>query len=604
MSIQGSKHLLNAVQANGEDFEWYPTTTEIIQKLYFNILATSNMYSHHHYPQIDLLDIGAGDGKIFKTFEKISKGIENENEKLTINKGYAIEKSKTLINAIPENVFVVGTDFWQQSLIDKKVDVLFCNPPYSEYAEFSEKIIKEANAQYIYLVIPERWNKSSKIASAIERREASVEVVGSFSFEDAEDRKARAKVELVRICLKRFTGRYGNNEELKVDPFKLWFEEAYQFEEETESKAKKEKERKEEIKGLIKGDSLIQRLEELYNMDLMHLHTNYQAVATLDAEILKEMSVSKEGLMEALKQKISGTKNLYWQELFDNLDTITSRLTKKSRERMLETLSENTSVDFTSQNIYAVVIWAIKNANHYFDQQLLELYKALVKIDNIKVYKSNQRTLIDDWRYLQDFTHYSLDYRIVLTFWGLLGSEFSYDNQNGLLNNAADLIGDMLTIANNLGFNIESTLHDSSMKWESQYKNNFFFSTNHDKTSLPVGTKTMLGKIQEVVYIEEGGFYQYFIDGMWMHGSMVRTPKDIFAEIKAFKNGNLHVKFNTKFMKALNIEAARLNKWIKSASQACSEFDITEEEAHEFFGSNFALTARSMTNLLPQSKGV
>jgi hypothetical protein len=111
-------------------------------------------------------------------------------------------------------------------------------------------------------------------------------------------------------------------------------------------------------------------LEELYNQELSHLNKNYQSVAALDGDLLKELGVSQKGLMEALKQKIEGLKLLYWSELFNNLDKITSRLTKRSREALLNTLMSHTSVDFSAQNAYTIVIWVIKNANKYFDKQL------------------------------------------------------------------------------------------------------------------------------------------------------------------------------------------------------------------------------------------
>jgi len=42
-------------------------------------------------------------------------------------------------------------------------------------------------------------------------------------------------------------------------------------------------------------------------------------------------------------------------------------------------------------------------------------------------------------------------------------------------------------------------------------------------------------------------------------------------------------------MKAFNIEASRLNKWIKTPKEAVEEFDINIEEAEKFFGSNYVL---------------
>jgi hypothetical protein len=116
---------------------------------------------------------------------------------------------------------------------------------------------------------------------------------------------------------------------------------------------------------------------------------------------------------------------------------------------------------------------------------------------------------------------------------------------------------------------------------------------------LKKGTKTLLGKIEDVVYYNDTKEYQYYINGYWRHWKDVKIDNDIFAEIKAFKNGNLHFKFNKNFMKAMNIEASRLNKWIKSPKEASEEFDISQKEAAELFGSNFTLQTKNLNNLLP-----
>jgi len=564
---QSSKQLLQVVKEQDEDYEWYPTTKEIIEKLYWSIKERdkydSGSSTYWQKSHISILDIGAGNGKLFSTLREISdenpdttnSDRRTNHTELGIAKAYAIEKSQTLINSLDSDVFVIGTDFHEQTLIDKKVDVVFCNPPYSEFAQWSEKIIKEANAEVVYLVIPDRWEKDLAIAKAIELRGAKVTIEGSFSFLDAEDRKARANVHLVKISLMKYD-EYANSNRQTSDPFDTWFDEVFKVNaQKTDSTYSENEKRAKRIKNLVTGNSLIPRLKELYDEEFQHLLSNYSKVAELDADLLKELNVSVKGLKEALKMKIEGLKNLYWKELFDNLDTITSRLTSKSRESLLGTLTSNTSVDFTVTNAYSIVLWAIKNANKYYDSQLLSIYMSLSNPESVNLYKSNKRFIKDDWRYSKEkMTHYSLDYRIVddrayALDYGVFG-----DDLKGIKANAATGIQDIFIVARNLGFNIEST-HPANRDWFPGRKINFTFST----------------------------------------GETTET----FVEVKAFKNGNLHYKFNQQFMKALNIEAARLNGWIKSPQEACEEFDISEEEAKEMFNSSFVLTSASVQNLLP-----
>lgn len=131
--------VVRELKDRSEDFEWYPTTDTMVDIIKSDML---NYFHDYEGPwdkkvkilsRIDVLDCGAGDGRVLS---KLSNG----------GNKYAIEKSKTLINLMPEDIFIIGTDFFQSTLIDKKVKVLFCNPPYSEYAQWAEKIITEANS--------------------------------------------------------------------------------------------------------------------------------------------------------------------------------------------------------------------------------------------------------------------------------------------------------------------------------------------------------------------------------------------------------------------------------------------------------------------------
>jgi len=555
--------LLTIVKSSGEDFEWYPTTKEIITSLYWDIKSQNTSYDKkYERSHISLLDIGCGDGKIFREIENISKENPDDDKNrnyttLNFNDKFAIEKSQVLINSLPSDIFVLGTDFHEQTLIDKEVDVIFSNPPYSEFSQWTTKIIKEANAPLIYLVIPQRWESEKSIKDALELRGGEITIVGEFDFLNSEDRKARAKVHLLRI---EFKTKHYNSNTLEDDPFEIWFDEVFKVDAqkvETSTYEYTENYRKaERLKELVTGESLIPRLEELYNKELNHLINNYSKVAELDSELLKELNVSIEGLKKALKLKISGLKNLYWRELFDNLSEITTRLTSKSREKLLKKLTDRTSIDFTKSNAYSVVIWAIKNANEYFDNQLIEVYEYLTTQESIRLYKSNSRIVEDNWRYIKDdMSHYSLDYRIVKHSCSTL--EFDYSgNFRGMSDIASIQIADIFTVARNLGFDVNCT-RVSARSWFPGKKEYFNYSKS--------------GEAKE------------------------------FAEMKAFKNGNLHFKFSQEFMKALNIEAARLNRWIKSPKEATEEFGISEEEAEELFNNNFAILPTNMTNLLPNN---
>ena len=252
-------------------------------------------------------------------------------------------------------------------------------------------------------------------------------------------------------------------------------------------------------------------------------------------------------------------KYKYWQELFSNLDRITSRLTSASRNTMLEKMNKSCNVDFSIDNAYAIVIWVIKNANKYLNSQVIEVFRDLTEPECVKNYKSNQKTWEKNgWRYNKnDHSHYALDYRIITNKWTAIfnGGFSSWDYQNGLSKKCHEFIGDIITVANNLDFECNDS--SKNREWSSGQKQNF--------------------------YTEKG---------------------EILVEVKAFRNGNLHLKFNQNFIKTLNIEASRLLGWIKTPQQAAEEMGIDIAFAKSKFGSNFLIGPNMCHKLLPQREAV
>ena len=530
------------------DFEWYPTTTEILNIIKNDIDHLIDESYLESQPSI--LDCGAGDGRSLMH--------------LTAGKKYAIEKAKPLISAMDREIFVIGADFHQQVLMDKRQDIIFSNPPYEQFESWSTKIIRESRSAIIYLVIPSRWKDNAPINDALCLRNAETEVLGSFDFLNAE-RKARAKVDVIRITMTKLA-RFNRNSEADTDPFDIWFAENFKVAAPGKAKtsAMETKEvRQDEIKNeLVQGRDIIDVLTSLYDRDLAKLMLNYKAFESLDATLLEELGVSFSGVREGLKTKISGLKNLYWNELFNNLNKITDKLTQKSREAMLSKLTSRTDVDFNSDNVYAVVIWVIKNANHYFDDQVIDLVERMVEQANVLLYKSNAKTFgRDSWRYCarpEGLDRFSLESRVVLQrAGGLANTEWAYDRErfNGLSERAYYLIMDILTVATNLGFDTTDMTRPMGFQWVSNKSCDF-------------------------------EYYDY------------RTgERGILMSVKAFKNHNTHIKFNSNFMSRLNIEFGRLQGWLKSAQEAASELDIPVDQAVQSFDSNLKLTGNSLVQL-------
>ncbi|WP_100915930.1 class I SAM-dependent methyltransferase [Pseudoalteromonas spongiae] len=533
--MTNSKQLILDIAGSEHDFEFYPTTYEIISTIKSDI---ENESIKSKNPSV--LDVGAGDGRVLNG--------------LTLGKRYAIEKSSPLLNALSKDIFVVGTDFHQQTLIDKKVDVVFSNPPYKEYESFAAKIIKEANAKVVYLVIPTRWNNSNVINEALGVRRAKTEVIDSFDFLEA-DRAARAKVDVLRIMVGESSWGVISP---KVDPFKLWFEENFAIDvnkekvaSSTNNLSKREQVSNELKNELVCGKDVVSTLESLYQRDLDKLITTYKSLELVDEEILKELNVNLEGLCEALAQRISGLKDLYWKELFSNLSKVTDRLASSSRKKMLDTLFEHTQIDFTKANAYAVLTWVCKNANEYYDSQLIELMEDMTAQANVLLYKSNERVFRDeDWRYTRrpnGLNKYSLEYRVVISNMGGIDTGYWGDKNEGIKERAKDFLNDICTIARNIGFDTTDCERVDSFNWVSGQKKLFTYRDHVSGLNLTL------------------------------------------FEAKAFKNGNLHIKFNETFMAKLNVEFGRLKGWLKSADEATNEMNIDTELAISSFNTNLQL---------------
>lgn len=527
-------NVLNSLKEENQDFEWYPTTAEIIEAVKADLKADFRG---------DVLDIGAGDGRVLNALTKGDK--------------YAIEKSKILIDQMPKDVVIVGTDFYQSTLVDKRVEVIFCNPPYSEFEHWAEQIILQGFAEKIYLVIPERWQQSEKIQKALEKRSLfTVQTLGNFDFFNAE-RQARAKVQIVKLSAERYANQ---------DPFALWFdtefaELAQMFSDKTEEQAETQS------RELLKTIRNIETLEQLYQKDLAVLYVNYKQISSLNKAIFKELDVDLSNLRKGLKKRIQGLKSLYWKRLFDLYEPITSRLTQDTRQAMLNKLNDSVNIDFTVQNAYAVTLWAIKNANSYFDDQLVKMFEKLSEIKNVIAYKSNQKLFKNNnWRYLlsDGHTHFKLDYRLVVSNVGSLKKTYDYKqfrvgSHSGWGEyNTKGFIEDLLVIANNLGFDVSQENDVNAKAWDYGERISFFYYNHTKEKNLPI------------------------------------------FDIKIYQNGNVHLFLAKEFALAINVNVGRILKWIRSPKEASEEMGYKEADVMQAFNANFEMLPSpvSMQNLI------
>ncbi|NDK07850.1 DUF4942 domain-containing protein [Candidatus Gracilibacteria bacterium] len=516
------KDLIVELELNNQSFEWYPTTNEIL-----NCIAEDIKKNRDDNGSFSILDIGAGDCRLNKFLT--GKGLK-------IREYFIIEKSNILIQRALDNgvdLTPFGADFHENSILGFNVEFIFCNPPYLEFEQWTERILKEASSDYIYLVIPQRWKENKAINEIIKLRDYDFKVILNTDFLEA-DRKARAKVDVIKFFKKE-------NKEY-IDPFELWAEETFNIKKEPieedlspyEQKIKEKKAFKKEIeKEIAINKNIVEILIEKYTEEKLKLQNNYINLTNLDKDILKELHFDNNKIIESLKVKISNLKSKYWRELFDRFDKITKRLTQKYRLKILEVLEKRQTIEFNENNIFVVVMWVIKNANKYYNDQLIDEYLDLINPENIRKYKSNFK-VFELCKYRKNLfanskevSHFYLEYRIINQV---------YSTWSDSTDQAERKIEDIIVIANNLGFNVNSYFP----KFYRGEKVKLYYSNNK-----------------------------------------------VFCEFIYYKNNNLHIKFDTQFMKAWNIEAGRLLGWLKNKSQVVAEMeDITTEDVEKYFNSN------------------
>lgn len=570
---EDTKKLVKEIKENSEDYEFYPTTDEIINK----IIDDFKFIKQTAYNKINtILDIGAGDGRVLNTIGK-AFGL----------KKLGIEKSTILKDKWQKDIIPIGADFNEITLIDKEADLIFCNPPYKEYVQWTSKILEEGNFRYLYLVIPSRWKENKQIMQILEDRKLKFNIVGEYDFLDAE-RKARAYVDLISV----------KKEHTSIDSFTYFYTKHFEQKEEIEEN-KEENETIEDVKNdIVSGADFIQRLVKIYDAELNKIVSGISLLATVDASVMELLDIDKAKIISTLEYHTRQLKKKYWHLLFERLDKITNRLTAKSRECIMRQMQENILVDFNTSNIYDIVVWVIKNANDYIDKQYKDVYLSLFDDKNITNYKSNQKVYSDSWRYeKKDSFKAILDYRIVLSGWSAIydGGFSSYDYDNNLHKSAHTKINDLITIANNLGFSIIGNSY-SLGEWQSGKKKFLYFASNQ---KLDIRTKTNVGKIEEVYYHKEDNYYQYRVGNIWYHENNIKPIDGIFMEIKAFKNGNIHIRFSQKFIKAYNIKVALLFGWVKNKKEFEYETGITiTKEEKKYFNTNKAINLNNSAALL------
>ncbi|OOR88631.1 hypothetical protein B0181_07905 [Moraxella caviae] len=534
--------LVKELKQNQEDFEFYPTTAEMIEAIK-NDLDTAEIGS-----RITLFEIGAGDCRVNQA---IADHLDAKSVRVDI---LAIEKAITHIKNFPRNVKFVGADFFETNLVAIKSSMVFCNPPYSEYECWMERILTQTNASVTYFVVPQRWQNNDAIKQALSESKMTAKVIFEGDFLEA-DRKARAKVQVVRVYKaqglpkgQKFYIGSATSADVKSTLFD-GFDEAKEINESHFDEAQE----------LIATGGCIDSMVAFYNKDMDSLFESYNAMAKMDARVIKLLNVSKHTAIEAIKQEIKNLKNAYWSEFLNRYEPITRRLTKDSRKKLYEQVLDNAKeIDFTAKNCYAITMLVIDRANEYVDTQIKDLFVKHANSDNLKAYKSNQRVFEKgDYRYCHPFAndeiikHYEcskLEYRLVCNWYM---SRHSWEVSAAMY----DVINDYRVVARSLGLGGCLVLNSQD--------------------DLSIGKKLVVKRMDFNVPQDENLF-----------------------DITFYKKGTYHIRPSQEFALRLNIAIGKLFGWLHSAEQASHELDVDIEQVAPIFEKSNKIMFEQSTELL------
>ncbi|TOJ47079.1 hypothetical protein CGI42_20275 [Vibrio parahaemolyticus] len=398
-------HTLAVVQKlkdEGQDYEFYPSTKEHIDHIASDIndILKTHEFSTRYNEAVKVLDVGAGDGRVLQMLKVALEA--NENETLHCDL-FAVEKATVQTSTYrSKGITLLGTEFNEINFISKNADIAFVNSPYSEFSHWVATLINQLNFKIMYAIMPKRWEDDAMIQNAIERRGIkSTKVIAESDFFDAH-RQARANVHIVRFAFNDFEeeatvcsdrphrrhykptiGRDGN------DPFQLFIEEELGLKKTYSSTtnhfhefAEKERVRKSmQTEGtasyeIVASRGILWALLDNYEQDLEHVLAEYKKISSLDSALLQELGVEYDALRKGLKEKLFGFRNVYWSLLFDELDVLSSRLTSKNKQQLLNTLSAN-ALDFTHTNATYIIGYAVEMANELIESSLIEVFKEL-----------------------------------------------------------------------------------------------------------------------------------------------------------------------------------------------------------------------------------
>ena len=544
-----TQQTISQLKQDGHDFEWYPTPDYIIDLVIQDFLESNKSNQDKlstsgglvHDLKLDLyasivknvyrsvvLDIGAGDGRFLnKAQDLLGSWVRL----------HAIEKAsihqRTLIKlGIP----IIGSEFHTTTLLNNKVDLTFCNPPYSEFDVWMQKIVTQLDSNYIYFIVPNRYKNNKPLLEQIDLFYNLTEI-HEFSFNDAE-RQARANVSVLRLTRKN-----------TIKQFDYWVDKNI-----GKLDTKSDKESEQELNNSLATASSfkdkIDLLVDRYNNDLASLSKTYQALSSINSDVLATLNIDRKLIIGKLEYGLQNLRTTYWNKTINELKEITSRFTFKYRRDLIDKVTAkcllNNTLDFTRNNVKMLLVFLDEHYAIISEEQAEYIAGKLIPSNDKGwfPYKSNERWATGDWRTNIKGNRFKLDYRFIVPNCYLHRGDGEYvSNEDCLYNN---IIYDLMVLANTFGYTIEEPNYDTAG----------FFNFKHfgsDKIVREVHTKS---------------------NGDTIFG-------EILFSFKYYQKNTVHFKLRKEFMLRLNVFIGKSMGWLTCSEDVVNEFDVSKDKADQ-----------------------
>lgn len=280
------------------------------------------------------------------------------------------------------NTLSLSCSFESTTLVDKEVDVIFCNPPLKEYEAYCKRIFEECLAKRVFLVLPMEWKSSKEIGAYAKANGFDVELVARLGYVKNNQRE---KAEIILFYRSYLSERAVMERKLSQE-YHLGnlFEELHKgrFVLRGELEKKKEDEIAKESEGM-EYQAFLEYLLKRYEKEHNDYFDNFKHFSNLSAYFLDYIGVQRDDITTntAVFEKL--LRKLYWDQCLSKNPNITSKLTPLQYDELLNELKER-GADFSRSNIANVEAYCLSRSRVMEQKNFITFWERFTNGDNLE----------------------------------------------------------------------------------------------------------------------------------------------------------------------------------------------------------------------------